>query len=363
MDKILDMSENNRLINATSTSTCAKRRGRPRKTLPFEKNKLNLNSVTKEVEEEIVLHLPITKLDIQKYLNDVSDTDYVENTENIDTNIFSKNKDNKHQDTDVTDVEANIFTITDITCGNSSSDDSNYFNEKMDGLVNRLKEQELLINSLKSQLDDSHKKLKLRDDSGVIEKRITKMNINFISVVDGKQILAEKTDIACWWCTYNFNTVPCFLPEKFVDDTYCVFGCFCSYNCAAAYNVFELDDYSVSNRYSLLKRLYNTVYKCNDEISFLVEKRNIFQKFGGTLSYEKYRENCITNSKDYRFVMPPMKAIIPFIEEESKDFHVIKHKVNTASSDDELVLKRTKVLPNARNNVIESMGLLNFKKK
>ena len=60
-------------------------------------------------------------------------------------------------------------------------------------------------------------------------------------------MLDRKTDICCWWCCHKCD-VPLSLPEKLYDDTFHVFGCFCSFNCAAAYNV-NLNDYKIWEDY------------------------------------------------------------------------------------------------------------------
>ncbi len=44
------------------------------------------------------------------------------------------------------------------------------------------------------------------------------LNLGLISVNGNKLHVAEKSPYACWHCTYNFDTYPLFLPEKFQNN-------------------------------------------------------------------------------------------------------------------------------------------------
>lgn len=145
---------------------------------------------------------------------------------------------------------------------------------------------------------------------------------------EGSKVICEKTDIACWWCSYNFDTVPCVLPEKLYEDKYHVFGCFCTLNCAAAYNI-NMNDYKVWDRYSLLKKLYGI-----EKDVPLAPARECFKKFGGSLLHEQHLINCIKCTNEYRFVMPPLISIIPYIEQ-----------ISLINKNNKLILKRSKPLP------------------
>ena len=173
------------------------------------------------------------------------------------------------------------------------------------------------------------------------------MNINLMSSSTGNLIVMEKTDIACWWCTHNFDTMPCFIPEKLLDNTYHVFGCFCSFNCAAAYNL-QMENSYMWDRYSLLKKLCNTIQGNNNEIT-IAPQREVFTKFGGVLTYEEFRKNCRTCIKEYRFIMPPMTSIVPLIEEGYTDS--TKVNVSLAELNKRGALRRKNPLPNVKNTL------------
>ena len=204
-------------------------------------------------------------------------------------------------------------------------------------------------------------------------KKVTQMDVDLVSVVDGKSVVTDKTDVVCWWDTEPFEGPPCFLPHRVNDGTYYVSGCFCSDDCAAAYNL-ELNDYKVWERMSLLKCLRNDIEqatkvsskdvgeeRCGEPNQIRIAyPRYTLKKFGGNLSTEEFRKDCIRNHEEYRLVMPPMVPVVPYIEKNYKKDSVW----NTFKTAEEsnLVLKRTKPLPNTNTTLVQTMGLV-FKNK
>ena len=321
-------------------------RGRPRKNQTIsdiDKNKKNKiiqtskpiqkNIVNKEPDEEIILHLPISFKDFN-------------NLKNTNNSIFE----NKTTTSSGNNQDNNIFTINDI---NSDSSDNSNYDVIVHDLKHKIKEQEKFINTLQKEVTDCKLLLNEDNSNGVNNRKVSKMNLNLIETNTGQPLIVEKTNIACWWCTYNFDTLPCFIPEKIVNDKYYVFGCFCSYNCAASYNL-KMEDSYIWNRYSLLKKLYNIIHNTNDDIT-IAPPREVFTKFGGTLAYEEYRKNCKKNTKEYRFIMPPMTSIVPLIEEGCND--VTKVSVSLADLNKKNILRRTKPLPNVKNTLFETLGI------
>lgn len=326
-----------------SNQVIKRKRGRPRKnqivqTVEKLKDKTMYEKKDKNnIEEEIILHLPINFSDINKFRN-------LNNEKTEDQNVFEKS-DNAN--------DANIFTMTDMSYENSS--ESQFFDDTKE-LIKKIKEQEKIIKKLEDELKNYKMFITDNINNGIIDNKVTKMDVNFISTVNNQQIIVDKTDIACWWCTYNFDTLPCFIPERFSDETYYVFGCFCSYNCAAAYSL-SMNDYNVWNRYSLIKKLYNQIYKTNEDIP-IAPPRESLKKFGGPLTIDEFKKNSKKCEKEYRFILPPMVSLVPLIEETYKNFN----KFNKIKEDsDSLVLKRTKPLPNSRNTLVDTFKI--FRKK
>lgn len=317
-----------------------KRRGRPRKNQIIDsckkhdrKNKLSsdIMDIFSKEDEEIVLHLPINL----KEFNELKD----KITIRTDTDVSSSSK-----------QENTTFTITDLSYESHSEEESNVTNVKITELQTYIKKLENDIVEYKNILKDNMV-------SSVMENKVSKMDIDFICDINGKQIPVEKTDVVCWWDTEKFDTVPCFIPDRIVDGKFYVIGCFCSYNCAAAYNIYDPDmnDYNMWGRNSLIKKLYNKIYnKCDDIIP--APRRETLKKFGGILTIEEFRKNFKKCEKEYRVIMPPMKSLVPLIEESYRD--KTKYNKIKIKDDDDLVLRRTKPLPNSKNTLLETFKMI-----
>lgn len=343
IDNVTSETPNIKNNSVKHTSQQKRGRGRPRKNqMMNDADKIKKNKITpqKQIsknipineEEEIILHIPNFSMKDMNTIKSVASTnDESSNTQN--TNIFTINDINSDSDTGSSNYEINDIVVNDLK-------------QKVKDLEKVIRTLEKEIVEYKALISDSY-------SIGINNRKVSKMNINFINVHDGKPVVVEKTDVACWWCSYNFDSMPCFIPEKIYDKKYHVFGCFCCFNCAAAYNL-KMDDSYVWNRYGLLKKLYNEIYGINDDIQ-IAPPKEVFEKFGGPLSYEEFRKNCKKCNKEYRFIMPPMTSIVPLIEEGQID----KTKVNISLADlnKKMSIKRSKPLPNVRNTLFETLGI------
>jgi hypothetical protein len=220
------------------------------------------------------------------------------------------------------------------------------------------------IKELKSTIETLNESLKTSNAINNKSRKVVKVKIDLIDIVDGENKWKEKTDISCWWCSYDFNTVPCAIPEKFYKGKFYVFGCFCSYNCCVAYNL-DLNDYKMWERYSLIKLLYYKITGENVNIMPAPPRQGL-RKFGGVLEIKQFRNNCQTLDKEYRFMMPPMVSIVPLIEEDYRDKNTVPGKnaksininsIAVAKATENLRIKRTKPLINAKFSLEESMGI------
>jgi hypothetical protein len=332
-----------------------KKRGRPRKIQENhntinQKNELIINNENSEkvkktqegenemeCDDEIILHIPFNLEDLKEYttLGNASDT---------------KKSSQEEQNT-------NCFTIVDLsdnTDSNLYSDEYQNYNNESTGLIKKIKERDDQIRTLEETIKEYRTIINDSIMPGLDAKKMMKMDVDLIRMDDGGKIVLETTDISCWWCTEQFNSIPCFIPDKYESEKYHVFGCFCSYNCAAAYNI-DMDDYKIWDRFSLIKRLHKEIYNNKEQLD-VAPPRHCLQKFGGPLTLDEFRKSLIKNDKEYRFIMPPMVSIIPFIEQSIKDTGKWD-KLKSSNPEDNLVLKRTKPLPNAKNTLFETMGI------
>lgn len=220
---------------------------------------------------------------------------------------------------------------------NNSTKNSELKNDEtcdyIDHIKKEIKEKNKIIKQLRDELMN-YKQYVTKNETNILE-----INLNLIDLSSGTPIIVNKTDIACWWCTYNFESTPYFLPDKYYNDAYHVFGCFCSVNCACSYNV-NMNDSKIWERYSLLKNMYSEILNNNINIS-LAAPKEILQKYGGSVSIEDYRKSLDTNLKIYRHIIPPLAPIISYIEE--------KNKCENGNKINEIKIKRSKPLPNVKN--------------
>jgi hypothetical protein len=123
-----------------------------------------------------------------------------------------------------------------------------------------------------------------------------------------------QSDIYCMWCVHPFDNIPCGIPIKIVNNKFHLKSCFCSFNCAASY-IFDKNDYTKWDEYSLLNLLAKKVLKVKENIK-LAPPRETLKIFGGILDIDEYREKANNITVDYKLNIPPMIAIIAKIEEK-----------------------------------------------
>ncbi len=306
-----------------------KKRGRPKKSIIIndttQKKGKSVNNVYHEIknneeEEEkqgpIILHLPITSSDTKKFgLTTSSEESPIEII--VPKKEVVKNKTIEIEDTDEK-------------------------NDRIAYLEKEIEKYRQDISKLSAEL--------------IPKRKAYYANVNFVDTTNGNKITTQKTDIACWWCTYKFNTPPCYIPDTIIEDNYYVFGCFCSYNCAAAYNIKCMNDCRVWVRHGLIIKLISKIYPDkNKEINLTIAPdKEVLQRYGGHLTIDQYRNLFYNNNIECSILLPPMKSIVPIIEEINI---LAKKDVQQTSNNekDQLVLKRSKPLPNAKNDILQSM--------
>lgn len=281
-------------INNSDNETEKKQRGRPKKvaqqTQQIQQQKTKIDFTVQKEKSSVNLHIPL--------YDDSSE-------EESEKNHFNESIEEKK----------NLIPYL------SEEESSDYDDTKI--LKKKLKKSEALIRKLKNELTN---KSECYNESIYSVSKNTEQNKNVISKIinthkDFKVSVGEKTSVACWWCTLQFNNLPCFIPEKYHNNKYFVFGCFCSYNCGLAY-IMNDDEYKISNRVSLIKRLYNELYE-TDEPLFPSPPKELLDKYGGPLSEEEYR-NII-----YKLEQKKYKIKLLNLTQIPVNFEVINKENNT----------------------------------
>jgi hypothetical protein len=171
----------------------------------------------------------------------------------------------------------------------------------------------------------------------------------------------EQVNIYCWHCCHPFKTKPVSIPIRYVNDTFYVYGVFCSYNCASAYNL-NSNDYKKNENHQLLSLMYSKLYNTNNFIDISpAPPKEVLQIFGGNVTIDKYRNNFVTNNKEFKLIKPPLISIIPQVEEtrrktRKKEEYIPLNQNMIDSMNENLKLKRNKT-SSSKNTLVELMGL------
>lgn len=305
-------------LMSSDKDTQIKRRGRPRKNMSVSKNadKINIKEVS-AANREIILHMPLLFNRKTKYVD--------ENAFTYDGTTENNYEDEKEA---ICDISSDGSDICDLDISDNSDNDSDVRNDKIDP-------KDKIINDLKAKLAvyESHKESEYPKSNQCHttfgnNSIVIPMSLKLIDNSSNGEITCAKTNLCCWRCTEQFDNVPCFMPEKYQNGTFYVFGVFCSWNCVVGFNI-ELNDYLTMFRYGLIKLLR---YEMTGEMSDIVPShpRYCLQKFGGHLSTSEYRSTFL--SHEYRLILPPMVNFIPCIEQKTKDYQCSKFTLSTNSA-------------------------------
>jgi hypothetical protein len=134
-----------------------------------------------------------------------------------------------------------------------------------------------------------------------------------------KNTLSEKKS-ACFWCTYEFDNQPCYIPKYEMDGIMNGYGSFCRPECAAAYLMKEnLDDSTKFERYHLLNQIYSKVYNFKNNIKPAPNPYYLLDKYYGNLTIQEYRK--LLNTEHILLVIDkPMTRILPELHEDNGYF-------------------------------------------
>jgi hypothetical protein len=305
-----------------------KKRGRPKKTqqmiISTPKIKIPLNNEAEMEEEEIILHLPLSK----DVLNSIISSDYSLNEiVNKDTN-----DDEQSEESIDKDLSSN------------------------DGYIKQLG---LIIKKLKEENDELKKYLTDITPMYFTEVKMYPIDLKLFDIQNGL-FIPKKTNLCCRWCTYNFDWLPTYLPEKYSDGVFYVSRCFCSFNCKAAYNL-SLGDNKVWERYSLIKMMYYLINKdkiknINDIEINVAGPIDLLEKYGGPMTIEEYRKNSKILGREYHEKMPPFMPLNYGFEEitNSKTNKNMSSFINSVSKNDSVVVKRNKPVNNIASKHIDN---------
>jgi hypothetical protein len=285
--------------NTGEVKNTPKKRGRKPKGGKIIQQNITLENKDNN-EPNIILHLKCSLKDINE-----SDFQYNPNIENIQSFNFDNNK-------------------TDFLLNN----DTNY------------KELNECIDNSDENADD--------EDNDI--KNIWK-KLNILKVKLHKNDISDKRS-ACFWCTYEFDNPPIFIPKNEFRNSYQVYGCFCSPQCGAAYLMNEKIDSSIKfERYQLLNHVYGKIYNYTKNIKPAPNPYYLLDKYYGNLSIKEYRD-LFNNEQLLIVVEKPLSNVFPELYEDNSDFILNKKTIPSNSS-----FKLKRKTNSKKTSILENLGI------
>lgn len=212
--------------------------------------------------------------------------------------------------------------------------------------------------NIANKIDEEH-------DVGVMNKVLDSM-LEFSEAKKHKK-WPKHVNIACFWCSEFFDTIPVGIPIKvetkkvgngkklktkniyYCEDNYCTFEC-------AVADIFKQKHGNFRERYSLLCSLYKEAHnlsKVKKIMSALPKKA--LARYGGPHSVEKFRELSKIDEVTYTVIDPPMIPVLSQIETNYMKFsdanrnnsfipinkHLISNQVTNPSSSYQVPMSST----------------------
>ncbi len=318
--QFIDAEENENIVEASTTlfstdtnlsddKPVAKKRGRKPKGGKIIQQIVSLNNA-KESKPNIILHLKCSIKDLclnTSNSSDIQGFDFQNSTQLAFDEI-------------ITETIPDVISINQTKNSHNDNDYDDYDDDK---------------SQKDNDIRDVWKKLKVLEH-----------NLHINNICDKKS--------ACFWCTYDFDNPPVYIPKHFMKDSYHVYGCFCSPECATAYLMEEnIDSSAKFERYHLINHIYSKIYDYKKNIKPAPNPYYMLDKYYGNLSIQEYR-SLLRNERLFLVVDKPLTRILPELHEDNDDF-IINNKIipsNTYQIKKKLQKKQTKT-----NILSEKFGL------
>ena len=273
----------------------------------------------------------------------------------IQQNISLENKDNNepniilHLKCSLKDINETQSTSLKYNPNIETIQSFNFENNKNDFLLNN-------DNNFK-QFNENNDEYQHDEESNDDEDndnniKIVWKKLNNLKLKLHKNDISDKRS-ACFWCTYDFDNPPIFIPKNEFKNSYQVYGCFCSPQCGVAHLMNEKIDSSIKfERYQLLNHVYCKIYNYNKNIKPAPDPYYLLDKYYGTLSINEYRA-LFNNEQLLIVVEKPLSNVFPELYEDNSDFILNKKTIPSNSS---FKLKR-KTNNNKKTSILDNFGI------
>jgi len=295
---IQEISETNENIE-NNEKPGTKKRGRKPKGGKIIQQTVNLNN-NKDLKPNIILHLKCSLKDLQ------TNTLLSSNVESY--NLSECKGDLSYEvinSSDITFPQKSYLEIFDETNNNSNTNNNN----------NKLHDEESLI-----YYENDESRTNKNSETKEIWKKLKQLehNLHINNISDKKS--------ACFWCTYEFDNPPVYIPKYLIKNSYQVYGCFCSPECSTAYLMEEnIDSSTKFERYYLINHIYSQIYDYKKNIKPAPNPYYILDKYYGNLNIQEYR-SLLRNDRLFLIVDKPLTRVLPELHEDNDDF-IINNKI------------------------------------
>tara|TARA_B100001029_G_C14997919_1_gene416192 strand:- start:8 stop:1051 length:1044 start_codon:yes stop_codon:yes gene_type:complete len=267
-------------------------------------------------------------------------------------NVLNKNNNMLNP---ITNYNPEISNITSFSMNNNNKiSNLNFQNFKNDTINNQ--------NTFKSNESQKNNNIKVKSkndskpDDDIVNLKELWLKLDILKKKLKMNNVSDKKS-SCFWCTYNFDNPAVYIPKKFVNGSYEVYGCFCSPECAVAYLKNEnIDTSTLWERYCLLNNIYGKIYEYSKNIKPAPSPYYTLDKYYGNLNIQEYRK-LLKNDKLLMIVDKPMTKILPELYEENNETPSVYNnllttkKTNNTSLD--YRLKRNKI-SHSKNELLTS---------
>ena len=335
---INDENEDNIVLSSTQEETkpAGKKRGRKPKGGKIIQQVVPVNN-NKETKPNVILHLKCSVKDLQSNTSLSTNIESFNFSSKNDLNyeiINSNQNNNSNNNVNQSNNYSSNYSCTNLNNNDNYSNNNNNINDD---------------NDVDMYDEDYYSKNKENDIRDVWKKlKVLQHNLHINNISNKKS--------ACFWCTYDFDNPPIYIPKHFIKGSYHVYGCFCTPECATAHLMDEnIDSSSKFERYHLINNIYSKIYDYKKNIKPAPNPFYLLDKYYGNLSIQEYR-SLLRNERLFLVVDKPLTRILPELHEDNDDF-IINNKIIPANT---LLIKKKlqKKQQLTKNNILsEKFGL------
>lgn len=304
--QLLELKESYDLLEKTTViEKIPKKRGRKPKGGKILSNE-NTNIEKTITKHNVILHLKCNINDLNNiFHNNYESFKFNDQKSELKYDNILSNENNLNFNNNLNNIKLNNNFNSDFNSDFNTNIDNNISNN----IINNINNNNFVCNQTCKTYTDN----KLFDN-----KNINKKLDNLIHNFHINNVSDKKT--SCFWCTHDFSNPPIYIPKNIVNNSYDVYGCFCSPECACAFLMNEnIDDSIKFERYYLLNNIYCKIYEYSKNIKPAPSPYYLLDKYMGNLTIQEYRK-LLQNERLLIVLEKPLTPILPEIFLENDDF-------------------------------------------